>query len=681
MINPLLEEFNTPFQAPPFDQLESSHFLPGIHAAIEDAKADIEAIKLENSPNFENTIVALERSGVKLSTISGIFFNLNAAETNDTIQGLAKEISPLLSAHSNDILLDEHLFARIAAIYAQRDSLDLDEESTMLLEKTYKSFIRNGAQLSPDDKKRLREIDRDLSQLGLQFGEHVLKETNRYELVVSDEKDLDGLPEATREAAAQTASEKGKEGQWIFTLAFPSYVPFMTYVKNRELRKELFIAYNTKSCKGDELDNKEIIKNMLALKDERARLLGYERFSDFVLEERMASNGSTVMAFLYDLLEKAKPKASEEILELEAFAKELDGLDRLEKWDFSYYSEKLKKQKYDVDDELLKPYFELTNTISGVFLTAKKLFGITFEKRSDIPVYHSEVETYEVTDGKGNHLAIFYADFFPRPGKRNGAWMTSYRGLRTLGEKFQRPLISIVCNFSRPTKTKPSLLTFNEVTTLFHEFGHALHGMMAQGKYESLSGTNVYWDFVELPSQIFENWCYEKECLDLFARHHDTGAKIPEELIMKLKKAANFQQGYQTVRQISFGLLDMAFHSSDPKEIEDILGFEKNLMEKTELLPAVPETSLSTSFSHIFQGGYAAGYYSYKWAEVLDADAFELFLERGIFDKKTSEAFATHILSAGGKTHPNTLYKRFRGRSPKPEALLRRAGLISSKDL
>lgn len=679
MINPLLEEFNTPFQTPPFDQLESSHFLPGIKAAIEEAKAEIAAIKSEGVPNFENTIVALEKSGIRLSTISGIFFNLNAAETNDTIQGLAKEISPLLSAHSNDVLLDEDLFARIAAIYAEKDLLDLDEESAMLLEKSYKSFIRNGAQLTSEDKKRLREIDRDLSQLGLRFGEHVLKETNKYELIVSDERDLDGLPEEIQEAAAQTATEKGREGQWIFTLAFPSYLPFMTYANKRELRKKLFIAYNTKSCKGDELDNREIIQSMLALKDERARLLGYDRFSDFVLEERMASNGSTVMAFLYDLLEKAKPKANEEIRELEAFAKELDGLDRLEKWDFSFYSEKLKKEKYDVDDELLKPYFELTNTINGVFLTAKKLFGINFEKRTDIPVYHSEVETYDVTDGKGNHLAIFYADFFPRPGKRNGAWMTSYRGLRTLEDKSQRPLISIVCNFSRPTKTKPSLLTFNEVTTLFHEFGHALHGMMAQGKYESLSGTNVYWDFVELPSQIFENWCYEKECLDLFARHYETGATIPEELIVKLKKASNFQQGYQTVRQLSFGLLDMAFHSTDPKEIDDVLRFEKDLMEKTELLPSVPETSLSTSFSHIFQGGYAAGYYSYKWAEVLDADAFELFLEKGIFDKKTSESFATHILSSGGKTHPNILYKRFRGRSPKSEALLRRAGLIPLK--
>lgn len=678
MLNPLLEDFHTPFETPPFDLLDTSHFLPAVKAAIDEAKAEINAIKATAIPTFQNTVEALEKSGKRLSTISGIFFNLNAAETNDSIQELAREISPLLSAHSNDVLLDEELYNRIASIYTSKDNVDLDEESTMLLEKTYKSFVRNGAQLSLEKKARLREIDRDLSQLGLQFGEHVLKETNRFELVVSDKKDLDGLPEGIQEAAAQAASEKGKEGNWVFTLAFPSYIPFMTYARNRQLRKQLYLAYNSKSCKGDELDNRQIITTMLRLKDERARLLGYDRFSDFILEERMASNGPTVMTFLYDLLEKAKPKAIEEIQELEDFAKSLDGIDRLEKWDFSYYAEKLKKEKYDVDDELLKPYFELSQTIDGVFRTANKLFGIYFEKRSDIPVYHSEVETYEVKDKHGNHLAIFYADFFPRPGKRNGAWMTSYRGQQTEHGISQRPLISIVCNFSRPTKSKPSLLTFNEVTTLFHEFGHALHGIMAQGRYESLSGTNVYWDFVELPSQIFENWCYEKACLDLFAHHHETGEPIPEELIVKLKKAANFHQGYQTVRQISFGLLDMAFHSTDPNAIDDVLQYERTLMEKTELLPPVPETCLSTSFSHIFQGGYAAGYYSYKWAEVLDADAFDMFLEKGIFDQETADLFVTHILSAGGKTHPGILYERFRGRSPKADALLKRAGLIAS---
>jgi peptidyl-dipeptidase Dcp len=674
--NPLLVPFATPYQTPPFHDILPEHFLPAVKTAIEEAKEDISNIKRQKSPNFENTIEALEASGERLSLVSSIFFNLNAAETNDTIQALAKEISPLLSAHSNDVMLDEELFEKINTVYALRKELDLDEEGKTLLDKTYKAFIRNGANLSPEKKERLRQIDQQLSNLGLEYGEHVLKETNKFELVVDKEEDLEGLPDSVVEAAAQTASEKGKDGKWVFTLAFPSYVPFMTYAQNRELRKQLFIAYNTKACKGDELDNRSLIKQILSLKDERARLLGYSRYADFVLEERMAGSGEKVMAFLNDLLEKSKPKAQEEIRELEEFARELDGLDRLQKWDFSYYSEKLKKKKYEVDDELLKPYFELENTVNGVFQTAEKLFGISFRPNKDIPVYHEEVTAYEVLDKQGEHLAVFYADFFPREGKRNGAWMTSYRGQSNRKGHAKRPLVSIVCNFTRPTKTKPSLLTFNEVTTLFHEFGHALHGMLAEGRYESLSGTNVFWDFVELPSQILENWCYEKECLDLFARHYETGEKIPAELVEKLKKAANFHQGYQTVRQVSFGLLDMAYYTADPQQIEDIFEFEKAHMRQTELLTPVEGTLMSTSFGHIFQGGYAAGYYSYKWAEVLDADAFELFLEKGIFDPKTSESFRKNILSAGGRTHPAKLYRRFRGRDPKPGALLRRAGLV-----
>ncbi len=673
--NPLLVAFATPYETPPFHEIQPEHFLPAIKAAIEEAKEEISAIKRQKKPNFKDTIEALESSGEKLSMVSSIFFNLNAAETNETIQALAKEISPLLSAHRNDVMLDEGLFANINEVYTQQNELDLDEEGQTLLEKTYKAFIRNGANLPPEKKERLREIDQQLSNLGLEYGEHVLKETNRYELVVDDKEDLKGLPESVVEAAAQKATEKGKDGKWVFTLAFPSYVPFMTYAQNRELRKQLYFAYNTKACKGDELDNRDLIKKILSLKDERARLLGYHRYADFVLEERMAGSGEEVMAFLHDLLEKSKPKAQEEIRELAEFAKELDGIGTLEKWDFSYYSEKLKMKKYEVDDELLKPYFELENTVNGVFKTAEKLFGIHFKPNKEIPVYHKEVTAYEVLDKQGEHLAVFYADFFPREGKRSGAWMTSYRGHSRKNGHSKSPLISIVCNFTRPTKTKPSLLTFNEVTTLFHEFGHALHGMLAEGRYESLSGTNVYWDFVELPSQIMENWCFEKECLDLFARHYETGKKIPEELIEKLKKAANFHQGYQTVRQVSFGLLDMAYYTSDPNEIEDIFEFEKAQMRQTELLTPVEGTLMSTSFGHIFQGGYAAGYYSYKWAEVLDADAFELFLEKGIFDPNTAESFRRNILSAGGITHPAKLYRRFRGRDPKPEALLRRAGL------
>lgn len=675
-MNPLLENFNTPFETPPFDKIKTEDFLPAIKAAITLAKTDIQKIKSEPIPDFENTIVALDHAGDRLSLISSIFFNLNSAETNDEIQALAREISPLLTAHSNDILLDADLFEQIKQVYAQKDQLNLSEEQSTLLEKTYKGFVRNGANLSEDQKENLRKIDQELSQLGLKFGENVLAETNKYSLVIDNESQLSGLPEAIKEAAAQLADEKDLKGKWVFTLAFPSYIPFMTYADNRALRKELFLAYNTKACKDDELDNKQSIKDMLKLKNQRAQLLGYESYANFVLEERMAKSGTAVLDFLNNLLEKAKPKAIEEVKELEAYAKSLDGIDKLEKWDFAYYSEKLKKEKYEVDDELLRPYFKLEHVIKGVFTTANKLFGLTFIENKNIPVYHQEVTAYEVKDENGNHVAVFYADYFPRAGKRNGAWMTSYRGQKIIAGKDQRPHVSIVCNFTKPTKTKPSLLTFNEVTTLFHEFGHALHGMLAKGTYESLSGTSVYWDFVELPSQIFENWCYEKACLDLFASHYETGETIPSSLIEKIKNASNFQQGYQTVRQISFGLLDMAYHSTDPSLISDIPTFEKEQMKKTALLPDTEGTMMSTSFSHIFQGGYAAGYYSYKWAEILDADAFELFLEKGIFDSNTAKSFQKHILSAGGSVHPSILYKRFRGRDPKPDALLKRAGLI-----
>ncbi|PSL03917.1 M3 family metallopeptidase [Cecembia rubra] len=676
-MNPLLEKFNTPFETVPFHLIKPADFLPAVKEAILEAKKEIEAIKSEPIPDFENTIVALERTGDKLQRITSVFFNINSAETNDEIQALAREISPLLTAHSNDILLDEDLFTRIQLVFGEKAKLHLSEEQKTLLDKTYKAFVRNGAKLDLAKKARLREIDSKLSQLSLKFGENVLAETNKFELVIENKSDLKGLPEAIIEAAAQTAEEKGKTGKWVFTLAFPSYIPFMTYAENRDLRKQLFLAYNSKSCKGDELDNQQIILDMLRLKNERVNLLGYATYADFVLEERMAKSASAVMDFLHGLLERAKPKAKAEIDELSAFAKELDGLEQMEKWDFAFYAEKLKKKKYEVDNELLRPYFKLENVIEGVFTTAEKLYGIRFVENKAIPKYHPEVTTYEVLDTDGGHVGVFYADFFPRPGKRSGAWMTSYRGQKIINGIDQRPHISIICNFTKPTKTTPSLLTFNEVTTLFHEFGHALHGLLAKGNYESLSGTSVHWDFVELPSQIFENWCYEKECLDLFARHYESGEPIPVELIQKIKNSANFHMGYQTVKQISFGLLDMAYHGSDPNKITDIPTFENEVMKPTQLLPEVEGTLMSTSFSHIFQGGYASGYYSYKWAEVLDADAFELFLERGIFDRETARSFKENILSAGGSEHPSILFKRFRGRDPEPEALLKRAGLLN----
>jgi peptidyl-dipeptidase Dcp len=678
MTNPLLADFATPYDTAPFHLIKNEHFLPAVTEAIQWAKADIARIKSESLPSFENTIGALDRSGKKLGVISTIFFNLNSAETNDEIQKLAREISPLLTDHSNDILLDQELFQRVAQIYETRESLNLSAEQNTLLEKTYKSFVRNGAKLTGEDAGKLRQIDQEMAQLSLKFGENVLAETNKYVYYVENEADLEGLPEGIKEAAAQIAEEKGNPGKWAFTLDYPSYIPAMTYAKNRELRKTLYLAYNNKASKGDELDNQETIKSLLKLRHDRANLLGYASHADFVLEERMAKSPKTVLDFLDNFLQKAKPKAEEDVLEVADFAKKMDGLEVLERWDFGYYSELLKKEKYALDDELLRPYFQLEKVVGGVFQTAEKLFGITFVPNTSIPVYHPDVTAYEAKDREGKHLAVFYADFFPRAGKRNGAWMTSYKGQFIENGTDSRPHISIVCNFTKPTKSKPSLLTFNEVTTLFHEFGHALHGMLARGTYESLSGTSVFWDFVELPSQIFENWCYEKECLDLFAEHYQTGEKIPAELIGKIKKAANYQQGYMTLRQVSFGLLDMAFHSTDPSHISDIRAFEEEVMKKTDLLPKVPETMMSTGFSHIFQGGYSSGYYSYKWAEVLDADAFELFLEKGVFDRDTALSFEKHVLSAGGSEHPSVLYQRFRGRDPKPDALLKRSGLISS---
>jgi peptidyl-dipeptidase Dcp len=676
MSNPLLTAFNTPFSTAPFTEILPSHYQPAFIEAIGEAKKEIEAIKLVTLPTFENMVEALERSGKKLGIISSIFFNLNSAETNDEIQKLAREISPLLTAHANDILLDQELFQLILQVFEQREHLSLSAEQTTLLEKTYKSFVRNGAQLEKIDADTLRRIDQELAQLSLQFGEHVLAETNKFVHLVDNLTELEGLPQGALDAAAQLAEEKGHSDRWAFTLDYPSYIPVMTYAKNRALRKTLFMAFNTKCAKGDELDNQEIIRQLVALKEQRAKLLGYESHAHFTLEERMAKSPATVLEFLLSLLEKAKPKAELEVKEVVALAKNLDQLAVLEKWDFAYYSELLKKEKYALDEELLRPYFSLENVISGVFETASRLFGLRFVANSDIPVYHPEVTAYEVYDRENRFLSVFYADFFPRSGKRNGAWMTSYRGQFKEGNVDHRPHVSIVCNFTKPTKTSPSLLTFNEVTTLFHEFGHALHGMLARGVYESLSGTSVFWDFVELPSQIFENWCYEKECLDLFAHHYQTGEAIPADLVEKIKKAANFQQGYMTLRQLSFALLDMAYHSQDPDQIRDIKAFENEILKDTELLPSVEVTRISTSFSHIFQGGYAAGYYSYKWAEVLDADAFELFLEKGVFDTETSVSFEKNILSAGGSEHPSLLYARFRGRDPKPDALLKRSGLV-----
>jgi Zn-dependent oligopeptidase len=678
----LTSTFNTKHNTAPFSQIKLADYKPAFIENIASAKAEIDAIiNNPETPTFENTIEALDFSGNALDRLSSIFFNLNSAETCEEMQKIAQEVSPLLTEFSNDITLNEDLFKRIKTVYEQKDNLNLSPEQSTLLDKKFKSFSRNGALLSEDKKSKLREIDTELAKIKLTYGENVLAETNNYQLHITNESDLKGLPEGTIEAAKSLAKSKDLKG-WIFTLDFPSYIPFVTYADNRELRKEMAIAAGKKAFQNNEFDNQEITLKIAKLRFERANLLGYATHSHFVLEERMAQNPDKVKSFLNDLLAKAKPAAEREFAELTAFAKELDGIDQLEKWDGAYYSEKLKQKLFNLDDEKLKPYFQLENVLNGAFTIANKLFGLTFTEIFDIDKYHEEVTTYEVKDEFGELVAIFYADFFPRKGKRNGAWMTSFKSQSIKDGVNERPHISNVCNFTPPIVTsenseaKPSLLTFNEVTTLFHEFGHGLHGMLANTTYPSLSGTSVYWDFVELPSQVMENWCYEPEALALFAKHYETGEIIPQEYVEKIKESASFQEGMATLRQLSFGLLDMAFHSNNPTGITDIKSFEKAAFAGTTLYPDVPENCMSVSFSHIFAGGYSSGYYSYKWAEVLDADAFAYFQEKGIFNKEVATKFKDNVLSKGGTELPMELYKRFRGQEPKPDALLKRAGLI-----
>lgn len=676
-MNILENKFSTKYNSAPFQSISNSDYKPAILSLIEKAKLEIDAITNNpDAPNFENTIEALEFSGQQLDRVTSIFFNLNSAETNDEIQKIAQEISPILTEFGNDITLNEDLFKRVKAVYKQKDNLDLTTEQKTLLDKKYKSFSRNGANLNEEDKAKLRDIDKKLAQLKLKFGENVLAETNKYELHLTKESDVSGLPDGAKEAAKQLAESKNKDG-YIITLDYPSYIPFMTYADNRELREKLSKAAGSKAFKGDDLDNQNIVLEIANLRYKRANILGYKTHANFVLEERMAQTPEKVLTFLNDLLSKAKPAAKNEFKTLENFAKELDNIDQLQKWDSAYYAEKLKQKLFNLDDEQLKPYFKLENVIDGAFTIAKKLFGLHFEIIHDIDKYHEDVLTYKVTNTNGELVSIFYADFFPRKGKRNGAWMTSYKPQFVKDGNQERPHVSIVCNFTKPTKSKPSLLTFNEVTTLFHEFGHALHGMLANTIYPSLSGTSVYWDFVELPSQVMENWCYEKEALELFAKHYETGEVIPMDLINKIKESATFHEGMQTLRQISFGLLDMSWHGGEsPETIKNVKTFENKAFQDTKLYPDVEENCMSTAFSHIFQGGYSSGYYSYKWAEVLDADAFDYFKQNGIFNKEIANKFKDNVLSQGGTENPMTLYKRFRGQEPKPEALLKRAGLI-----
>lgn len=676
-MNPLLEKFDTPFGTIPFDKLKNEHFMPALDEAIKLAKEKIEAVKMNTEePTFENVILEMENSDLLLDTVTLAFFNLTSAETNDEMTEISKEFSPKLTAFGNDISLDEKLFEKVKAVYDKRETLGLNQEQATLLDKVYKSFSRNGALLSEDKKEKLREIDKELSTLGVQFSDNVLKETNEFVMFVENESDLEGLPDGVREAAAMEAKERGEEGKWAFTLQYPSYVPFIMYSAKRELREKMARAFGSKAFKGNERDNRDIVKRIASLRYERANLLGYNTHADFVLEERMAQKPENVFNLLNELKDKALDAGKEHMEDVKAYAKKTDGIEELKSWDYAFYFEKMKKEKFNIDDEMLKPYFKLENVIDGVFTVAKKLFGLTFEQRNDIPKYHEDVLTYEVKDKDGKHISVFYADFFPRAGKRGGAWMTLFREQRVESGEDMRPHVSIVCNFTKPTETKPSLLTFNEVTTLFHEFGHALHGMLSKCTYKSIAGTNVFWDFVELPSQVLENWAYEKECLDLFAKHYETGELIPTDLVQKLKDSSNYGEGRATLRQLGLGLLDLAWHAGNPSDVSDVDQFEKEATKEVALLSPVDGTNTSCSFGHIFAGGYSAGYYSYKWAEVLDADAFEYFKTNGIFNEEVAAKFHDNVLSKGGSEHPMELYKKFRGQEPSTDALLRRAGLL-----
>lgn len=676
MSNNLVEKFNTPYESIPFENIKQEDFKPAIEQAIEDAKNEInEIVQNTDPPNFVNTIVALENVGKKLTIISSTFFNLNSAETNDYLQSLAEEISPMLTEYANDIILNEQLFEKIKIVYDTTLKSKLSQEEVRLLDKTYKDFSKNGALLSSEDKNNLRQISNELAILSVKFGQNVLKETNDYFLHISENKDMEGIPESIKEMAKQEAETRNLKG-WVFTLHYPSYVPFITYSANRELRKEIYTAYMQRACKDNEYNNEDIIHKIVELRSKKAKLLGFKTYADLILQERMASAPKLVYDFLYDLLHKAKPFAQKEIQDLKNIASR-DGITEMMPYDHAFYAEKLRQEKFSFSEEELKPYFPLHQVLNAAFDVAKKLYGLTFFEREDIQKYHSEVKVYEVINDKGKHQALLYTDFFPREGKRAGAWMTSYKGqFKTLSDNI-RPHISIVCNFSRPNGEIPSLLTFSEVTTLFHEFGHALHGILANTTFESLSGTNVYWDFVELPSQFMENYVFEKEFLKTFALHYQKGDMLDEEKIDKIVASANFMQGYQTLRQIGLGLLDMAYHTDELTSDQGIEDFEVEKIKETQLYPHIKNTCISTSFSHIFQGGYAAGYYSYKWAEVLDADAFDFFKERGIFDKETASKFES-LLSKGGTEDPMELYISFRGRRPQSEALLKRAGLLAN---
>lgn len=675
MQNPLLSESPLEYGAPQFDKIRNEHYMPAFEQGIKEAKAEIDAIVANpDAPTFENTIEALEFSGRTLNRVSSIFYNLMEADTNETLQDIAEKVSPMMTEFSLYVSLNEKLFERVKALYENRESLGLAPDQLRLLEKSYRSFARGGANLSPEDKETYGKLSEELSLLTLSFSKNVLESTNAFTLHLTDEAELEGLPDFVRAIGKQAAEDKGEEG-WIFDLSYPSYGPFIKYSARRDLRERIYMAYNTRALGGD-TDNSQIVKDIAGHRLQIAKLLGYDDWASYQLEERMVKTPAEVNAFIAELLIPSLPAARADVAAIESFARENGFTEAFMPWDFSYWSNLYKSAKYTLDDTALKPYFKLEDCIDAVLGLATKLYGLQFTPRPDLPVYHKDVKVFDVSDEDGRHLALFYADFFPRPSKRNGAWMTEFRGQSIENGVEKRPFVSIVTNFSKPTGDAPSLLTHDELTTFLHEFGHSLHGMMAEGRYGSLTGTNVARDFVELPSQIMENWGYEPEYLESFARHYETGEVIPRELIDKIVATKNYLAAYSQVRQLDFGILDMAWHSL--KEVPSIgtPEFEKNALLPSAVLPQLPETCISTSFSHIFSGGYSAGYYSYKWAEVLEADAFSLFAEKGIFNREVSGAFRREILSKGSSEDEAVLYRNFRGHAPDPSALLIKLGII-----
>lgn len=674
--NPLLSTYDTPFQVPPFDKIKDEHFRPAFRAALTQHNEEIDTIiNTADDPTFENTIVALENAGSVLGNVSRIFFNLNSANTNDSIQAIAKDMAPVLSAHGDEISLNEKLFARVKNVYDSRDSLQLNAEDAKLLEETYKGFVRAGANLSESDKEKLKKINSELSVLTNDFGQNLLAETNAYELVVDNEEDLAGLPTALKQAAADEAKTKGKEGKWVFTLQNPSVMPFLQYAENRELRKEIWNAYQMRGNNGNDNDNKEILLKTANLRLEKAKLLGYSSHAAYVLEEAMAENPTNVYALLNKIwtpaLEKAKAEAADIQKEIEAAGGDF----QVAPYDWRYYQEKIRKAKYALNEEEIKPYFSLAAVRQGAFDTANKLYGLSFVALSNVPTYHEEVEVYEVKDRDDEHLGLLYADFFPRESKRGGAWMTSYRSQSTKDGERVAPVISIVCNFTKPVGDEPALLTFDEATTLFHEFGHALHGLLSNVKYRSLAGTAVSRDFVELPSQVMENWAADPEVLKTYAKHFKTGEAIPDPLIEKMEQAGTFDQGFATVEYVAASLLDLDYHATTKPIEGDVNAFEAAGMQKIGLIDAIIPRYRSTYFQHIFSGGYSAGYYAYIWAEVLDSDAFAAFKENGLFDQATATSFREHILEKGGTGNPAEMYRQFRGKDPDPVYLMKKRGL------